>query len=394
MKYQMKRRRKLAPRQIRNRVLTVVFAVLLLGLALLNALWPKQSFSENENRVLETFPEFTWENLLSGDFTESFDTYITDHFVFRDVWVGAKTFAEIGILKKDSGGVYFADDGYLIERFDTLERDQQSGQTRYEQNLNYVKTFAESMKANFNIEVRTMLVPTASYVLSEKLPAFAPELDQDALIDQAKATVPNFIDLRSVLKSHKDEYIYYRTDHHWTNLGVCYAYAAFCQTAGLPVHPPVWYETETLSETFFGTTYSKASLYTVQPDTITAYRAPQPVSVSVDYNLGRRVTDTLYERSHLETKDKYSVFLDGNQPIVKITTQNKNGRKLMLIKDSYANSFATFAVNDYEEVYLIDLRHYRAQLSKLVEESGVNEILVLYNMSGFASDANLFMITR
>ncbi len=394
MKHQMKRRRKLEPRQIRNRVLTIVFVVLLMGLALLNLLWPKQSFSQNENRVLETFPEFSWETLISGKFTEGFDTYITDHFAFRDVWVGAKTFAEIGILKKDSGGVYLAKDGYLIERFDTLERDKQTGQTRYEQNLNYVKTFAENMKARFNIDVRTMLVPTASYVLSEKLPAFAPELDQNELMEQAKTTVPNFLDLRGVLRAHKEEDIYYRTDHHWTNLGVCYAYGAFCQAVGLQAHPPGWYQTETLSEKFYGTTYSKASLYTAQPDTITAYHAPQQPEISVDYNLGRRVTNTLYERSHLETKDKYSVFLDGNQPIVKITTQNKNGRKLMIIKDSYANSFATFAVNDYEEVTLVDLRHYRAQLSKLVEESGVNEILVLYNVSGFASDANLFLITR
>ena len=337
MKHQMKRRRKLEPRQIRNRVLTIVFVVLLMGLALLNLLWPKQSFSQNENRVLETFPEFSWETLISGKFTEGFDTYITDHFAFRDVWVGAKTFAEIGILKKDSGGVYLAKDGYLIERFDTLERDKQTGQTRYEQNLNYVKTFAENMKARFNIDVRTMLVPTASYVLSEKLPAFAPELDQNELIEQAKTTVPNFLDLRGVLRAHKEEDIYYRTDHHWTNLGVCYAYGAFCQAVGLQAHPPSWYQTETLSEKFYGTTYSKASLYTAQPDTITAYHAPQQPEVSVDYNLGRRVTNTLYERSHLETKDKYSVFLDGNQPIVKITTQNKNGRKLMIIKDSYAD---------------------------------------------------------
>lgn len=379
---------------MRNRVLTIVFVVLLFGLAILNAAWPKQSFSENENRVLQTFPEFSWDNLIRGDFTSQFDTYITDHFAFRDIWVGGKTIAEIGLLKKESGGVYLAKDGYLIERFDQLERDEQTGQTRYEQNLNFIKTFAESMKANANIEVRTMLVPTAGYVLSDKLPPFAPELSQDDLIEQAKQVVPNFVDLRAVLKAHKDEPIFYRTDHHWTSLGVCYAYQAWCQTVGLPANGPSWYRTETLSDQFFGTTYSKASLYTVEPDTITAYHAPQEPNISVDYNQGRKVTDTLYERSHLDTKDKYSVFLDGNQPIIKITSENKNGRKLLLIKDSYANSFAPFAVHDYEEVTLIDLRHYRSSLAKLVEESGVNEILILYNLNGFSSDANLFLLTR
>lgn len=390
----LKKREKLKPVQIRSRILTIVFVVLLFGLAVLNVAWPKQSFSENENRVLQTFPNFSWETLISGDFTEQFDTYITDHFAFRDVWVGAKTMAEIGLLKKDSGGVYLADDGYLIEQFDQLERDSQTGQTRYEENLKFIKTFAESMKTNFQIDVRTMLVPTAGYALSEKLPPFAPALDQDALIEQAKSIVPNFVDVRGVLLSHKNEPIFYRTDHHWTSLGVCYAYAAWCQTVGLPAHEPSWYRVETLSEQFLGTTYSKASLYTVEPDTITAYHAPQEPKLSVDYNQGRRVTDTLYERSHLSTKDKYSVFLDGNQPIIKITSENKNGRKLLLIKDSYANSFAPFAANDYEEVILVDLRHYRASLAKLVQDSGVNEILVLYNLNGFSSDANLFLLTR
>ena len=388
------RKHTLTGKQIRHRVTALVFLVLLLGLAVANAVWPKESFSENENRVLEPFPTFSMENLLSGSFTENFDTYISDHFALRNVWVQAKTFAEIALLKQDSGGAYFAKDGYLMERFDKLDRDRETGETIYAQNLRYIKTFADNMKAKHNIDVHTMLVPTANYVLSEKLPAFAPEISQKELIEQAKEAVPNFVDLSSVLLAHKNEYIYYRNDHHWTNLGVCYAYEAWCRMVGLTPHGPEWYRTEVLSDEFYGTTYSKAKLYTVEPDTMTAYYAPEEPTVQVDYNLGKRVTDTLYERSHLDTKDKYSVFLDGNQPIVKITTSNKNGRKLLLIKDSYANSFATFAANDYEELYLVDLRHYRAQLSKLVEESGVNEILVLYNLSGFSSDRNLFSITR
>ena len=229
------------------------------------------------------------------------------------------------------------------------------------------------MKSKFGIDVRTMLVPTASYTLRDKLPPFAPEVDQDELIQEAIDTVPNFVDVRQALKEHNQEYIYYRTDHHWTNLGVCYAYQVWCQAVGLEVKRPDWYEQKVLSDQFYGTTYSKANLYTAKPDTITAFSLPkQETSLTVDYNLGQKVTDTLYETKHLDTKDKYSVFLDGNQPITKITTSNKNGRKLMLIKDSYANSFATFAANDYEEVYLVDLRHYRAPLFQLVEETGIN----------------------
>ena len=160
------------------------------------------------------------------------ETYVTDHFAFRDVWVGAKTMAEMALLKKDSGGVYFAKDGYLIEMLDQVDR------SKYTANLQYVKDFAESMKSKFGIDVRTMLVPTASYTLRDKLPPFAPEVDQDELIQEAIDTVPNFVDVRQALKEHNQEYIYYRTDHHWTNLGVCYAYQVWCQAVGLEVKAP------------------------------------------------------------------------------------------------------------------------------------------------------------
>ncbi len=384
----MKYVRKPTAGQFRALVVTIVFAVLLGGLAITNAVMPKKAFSENENRVLETFPTFSWNNLISGKFTEGFDTYITDHFAFRDVWVGAKTMTELALLKKDSGGVYFAKDGYLIEQFQTVDKG------KYFENLRAVRTFSDTMQERFDVPVYLMLVPTASHVLKDKLPPFAPEVSQSALLWNALDHVPRFVDVEDALESHKDEPIYYRTDHHWTNLGVCYAYQVWCKTVGLPERPVSWYQQEVLSTEFLGTTYSKASLYTVKPDTITAFYPSEPVTVTVDYNQGKKVTRTLYETSHLSTKDKYSVFLDGNQPITKITTSNQNGRKLLLIKDSYANSFATFAANDYEEVYLVDLRHYRMPLSELVESTGVTEILVLYNLSGFSSDVNIALMNR
>ena len=112
----------------------------------------------------------------------------------------------------------------------------------------------------------------------------------------------------------------------------------------------------------------------------------------MDYNLGQKVTDTLYETKHLDTKDKYSVFLDGNQPITKITTSNKNGRKLMLIKDSYANSFAPFLLYNYDEVHIVDLRYLAGSLSQLISEGGFDEILLMYNFSNLVTDTNLYKL--
>lgn len=373
---------------MKAKITTFVFLLLLGAITVVNLVMPPKSYSENENRYLAQMPEFSFSALFDGNFTSDFELYVTDQFAFRDAWVGLKTISELALQKKDSGGVYFAKDNYLIEMFDTVDQEQ------YDKNLKHVAEFSQRMTSTFDVSVHTMLVPTAGSVYRDKLPAYAPEIDQDALYAQAAAVVPGMVDVREALGAHTAEYLYYRTDHHWTSLGCYYAYQHWMEEAGASAHPLSWYRQEPLSHQFFGTTYSKANLYTAKPDTITAFFPGDGNTFSVSYNNGQIETDTLYERSYLEKKDKYSVFLNGNQPVTKITSQNKNGKKLLLIKDSYANTFAQFAACDFEEVILIDLRYYRTNLDALVQAEGVTDILVLYNMQGFSSDVNLFLLNQ
>ena len=88
------------------------------------------------------------------------------------------------------------------------------------------------MQNRFGIEVKAMIVPTANDILKDKLPLFAPEVDQQELIAQMKEALPGFIDVTDALSAHKDEDIFYKTDHHWTSLGVYYAYQEFCKEMG------------------------------------------------------------------------------------------------------------------------------------------------------------------
>ena len=92
----------------------------------------------------------------------------------------------------------------------------------------------------------------------------------------------------------------------------------------------------------------------------------------------------------MSTADPYSVFLNGNQPITKIITKQKNGKRLMLIKDSFANTFAQFALNDYEEIYLIDLRSFKTAIIPYIEQYEITDVLILYNLKGFCEEKNLF----
>lgn len=373
---------------MKAKITAAVFVLLIGAITIINLISPPKEYSETENRYLAQPPEFSVPVLLEGRFMEDFESYITDQFCFRDTWVGVKTLTELALQRKDSGGVYFAKDHYLIEMFDAVDRAQ------YEKNLGHAAAFTQRVEASLGIPVQTMLVPTASAVFQSKLPAYAPEVDQDALYAQAAAALPHMVDVRGALDSHCGEYLYYRTDHHWTSLGCYYAYQAWRQANGQTAPPLSWYRQEPLSQRFYGTTYSKASLYTALPDTITAFLPGDGNTFFVSYNNGQSESNTLYERGYLSKKDKYSVFLNGNQPITKIASQNKNGQKLLLIKDSYANTFAQFAACDFETVIMVDLRYYRGSLDALAKDEGITNILILYNLKGFSSDTNVFQLNQ
>lgn len=367
------------------KVSVIVFSALLGSLSVLNIITPTRTFSENENRYLQELPTFSLESLVDGDFTADFDRYVTDQFFFRDGWVGLKALSELALHKQSSNGIYFAQDHYLIEMFDTVDREQ------YEKNLEFVGDFSRRVQGGLGVRVNTMLVPSASMILSDKLPSHAPEVPQGELLAQAAQEIPGFVDISSKLSAHADEYIYYRTDHHWTSLGAAYAYEEYRRQIGEPVSSD--YRQEVLSDSFYGTTYSKASLYTAQPDTITAWIPDPAVAVTVDYNDGKPAKDSVYERSYLNVKDKYSVFLNANQPITNIKTDRTNGRKLLLVKDSYANTLVQMALPDYEEIVVVDLRYYKLPLYDYIEGNAVTDVLLLYSMKGFPSDTNLFYLS-
>ena len=110
--------------------------------------------------------------------------------------------------------------------------------------------------------------------------------------------------------------------------------------------------------------------------------------------MGQKITDTLYELNFLNKKDKYSIFLNGNNPLVKIESSNKNGKNLLTIKDSFANSFAPFVANDFETVHMIDLRHFNMSVEEYIIDNNITDALVLYNTMNFAQDMNMLNLIK
>ena len=365
-----------------NRMLTITLLIFLAVFSLLPAFWPDRSFSEAENRMLQQKPRLTWDNLISGKFSIAAEKYLDDQFVFRDLWVSVKSAAELVLQKKDNNGVYFGKDGYLLQKPAALNEELLA------ENIVCVNRFAESIPAR----VYFLPAPSSVQILHDRLPRFAEprqKLEQLYLIREQLAPDIHFIDTAAALAAHKEEYIYYKTDHHWTSRGAYYAYREAGRVMGFRPLELNDFLIEQACDDFYGTLYAKSGHRFVQPDAIELFEPKKKLSYRVKYVQEKRTAGSFYAIEHLQKKDKYAVFLDGNHPLIRITAQNDTRRKLLVVKDSYANTLVPFLANHYEEIHMIDLRHYNAPLAPYIEQYGLSEILFLYNSLSFGEDPSL-----
>ena len=366
---------------MKDKIFTGLFALLLAALSVLTLALPKKDFSPNENRMLETAPALSAESVKSGEFTKGVSAYLTDHFAGRDAWVSVKALAELATGKRENGGVYLSKKGGLIDGFteDDLEY--------FEKNLQALQEFTEFAQSDYGVRVQSIVAPTATQICAEDLPAFSAVADADALYARL-AEVPGFIDLRQTLYAHKDEYVYYRTDHHWTGHGAYLAYAAYAGARGETPRTEESFSPETVTEDFHGSLYSRFGLFMgIKADTITAPAAAALGTVTMT-DSHNTAYGSVYFPEKLEGKDKYLYFTGPNDSILRIETNAGTGKKLLLIKDSYANAFLPYLLPEFDAITVIDLRYYKDDVSALLESENYTDALVLYNLKSFASDSH------
>ena len=367
--------------RIFKRLPGVIFMVLLLGLAGKEALSHQRTYSPVEKRELQTRPEISITKVLDGRFQKKYESYLRDQFPGRDHWVSFQTDMELFMGKNEIHNVYIGKNHYLLEHYTEKEFDPQ----QISKNLQALEKFVG--KAKQNADVHVMMVPTKSWVLREKLPAFAPHYKEHKFYDALQQKLEKedvLISVEPVLDAHKEEEIYYRTDHHWTTLGAWYAYEQYTKAVGGDLQRAQGKKKfRCISKDFYGTTYAKIN-YARQADKIEIYEPADKLRVV--YNMGEKKTKTLYDVSFLKTADQYSVFTGGNQAVLEITGGIKNGKTLLLIKDSFANSILPFLAEDYEKLVVVDLRQLNVSGDRLLEMFSPTDILILYNSAQFAQD--------
>ena len=364
--------------------LTALFCAFLGVFLVANAVSPDREFSQMENRNLEQLPTPSVESLLSGEFMKDFETYTTDQFVGRDGWIGLKAATERTLGKQENNGVYFCNQDTLITRFD--QPDAQKVQT----NLTYVNNFVE----NVDIPVVFSLIPTQACIWADRLPAGAPTADEFSLIDQMYfQSGASTIDMAGALAAHSGEDIYYRTDHHWTSLGAFYGANAIFEAMSLDPLDLDDYQKTTVTDQFFGTTFSTSGVRWVAPDSIDTYVSGEGLKVTSWFG-SEPSEGSLYVDSFLEVKDKYSYFLGGRQPLCVIENPQVDGPKVLVIRDSYSDSLAPFLTERFSEVHLFDPRNNLSSVKDYVADNGIDSVLVLYSFSNFSTDQNLFVLGR
>lgn len=371
-------------RKVQEKLVGIIFILTLFLFLIINVIVPDREKTVQENRMLATKPKFRLSSLISGDYDEKFEAYMDDQFVGRDMWRKLKVAVDrIGGSRLENG-VYIGTNGQLLEQIEVADENHLAA------NIKAIKSFSESQS---KIPVRMMLVPDAANVLNHSLPALAKPEDQTQMFSMVRKDLGDsveWIDVSTELNKHKTEKIYYKTDHHWTTLGAFYAFQAAAPSLGIDGDLSGKYVSYTVSDSFNGMLASKSGVNLGEKEQIDIYvPTEEDTDLIVDYvDEGKRST-SLYDSSKLKEKDQYTVFLGGNSSLLDIRTVSTSTKRLLLVKDSFANSFIPFLTPYYREIVVVDPRYYSGTINDLMDSYRISEVLFLYSGNTFFKDNNI-----
>lgn len=366
-------------------ILGICFIITLAIVFILNIVIPDKSFSEEENRILQKKPEFSFSSYAEGRYEKKLEDYSNDQFILRNVFIKIKTASDLTLGKVKSNGVYKGKDGYLIEEIQKPNREYMEST---------IKGLSEFKETYPSMNMYFLMAPNAGNILKDKLPAGVRLINQKKAINKFYDSISNLgyvtIDVQDVMTKHKDDLqLYYHTDHHWTTDGAYLAYKQAASTMNLT--DPIDYKPYVVKNDFRGTLASKSGFVNGQNDAIKIY-LPEDENYKnsvIYYGDTKKKTTRFYQLENLEEKDAYTVFGGSNHPIYSIKTPVNTQRKLLLFKDSYANSMIPFLSQNYREIVVIDPRYYFGNIHDIISSVGITDALFLYNANTFFGDNSL-----
>ena len=439
-------KREIISNQRKLRILNIVyvrfFIFLMFAFFVISLIIPlRPKYSESEKRELTQFPKFTVSSFFSGRFFAGIDEWYSDTFPFREMFTElnarvtgfyGKTDTRIhGTVEKgddipDAGETVSSEQsGTESAPEESAQADSSSesvqekpaepttqtlgallinGDTAYEY-YNFVRSTADAYTAAINragqlldgsAAVYDIIVPTSMGITApENLTAAVNTSDQKKAIDYMYSCIGSAktVPVYDILKAHKDEYIYFRTDHHWTALGAYYAYYNFMALKG---------ETPTVLADYiprefpgylgsFYTSSGKLPQLAANPDTVFAYQPKDTNTAEIHYENGTVANgDIISDVS--ASSSKYLTFIKGDRPLTVINNPAKqDGSACIVIKESFGNAFVPFLVSHYNTVYVVDYRCFSKidgrGLVQLCADTGAKEVLFINNISATRNKA-------
>lgn len=361
------------------KMLAGMFVVAIFGFCLVSWVLPDKDFSAEENRTLASFPSFSVAGVQDASFMNGLEDWNADQFVGRNAWTGLQVGVNRLLGKQEFNGVFLGKDDYLIQA--PTEPD-------YEQVDANIAAINQFVARNPDLSMNMIVAPNASTTMVDWLPKGAAVHDQqkDKELLQSDCSVP-LVDVEDVIGENVDQGMYYRTDHHWTTHAARLTLDAAAGSLG--IEPVSDYETVTVTDGFQGTLASTSGIRKSRDEIQVLVPQGADVRYTVRDSDNSSKRTSVYDSEKLQEKDKYQVFFGGNHAMVDIQTTVKEPRRLLVVKDSYANAFVPLLIPYYNEIVMVDPRYYTDDIDTLISSKGITDVLFLYNMDTFMTDSDI-----
>lgn len=376
----------------RSELVTVVLFCLTVAI-LAVSFWiiPDKSFSEQENRSLEQMPKLDSESFFSGGFSKAINVYYADQFPLRDIFVTLKSGSELAFLKGENNGVLYSRNQLAVKDFNAYQSRihiTEDTDRIYLDSLQAQLKSVDKLGETLKVPLVTVLPPRTVDIADSVFSYNRPDGDKPFELMNTLGGESGYIDTLSLLrpKYESGEYVYYKTDHHWTTLGAYYVYCEIMTQLGKAdsIIPKDEFEIEYVPD-FSGTTAGKASFPIYAKDTLELWHLPDDNEYLI--NSDGVDENEFYEREFLDKSDKYSVFFGGTKAVTTITLPGADRETLLIAKDSFANSLIPFLAREFDIVALnLSSSTFVSTFAEVYEADAV---LVVFNVENIITTGHL-----
>lgn len=346
--------------------------------------------SFTEDRELADAPVVDMKSVYSGSTTKSLSSYLTDHFAGRRFWVSANTYLKTELSESIVNGVYVSDERLL---------DIGSSQKRSEDisgNADIFNRFYE----NYDGAVYFAAIPTSTGIYGDVLPSYIVSCSEKQqisdLYDKLDSNIRK-IDAYDILKMMKDSYIFYRNDTKWTSYGAYCVYKTVVQKLGFQSLPYDKFAIEHVTNKFRGNLYNRTLTKCTKADILDIFRYKESdgnIVCECTDNNGKTYKGSVFDKDKISSSNMYSMYLGDPVPLMKIKTNVNTDKKLLVIKDSYADCFVPFLLQHYSEIAVVSPEDLDRPMSEMIDINEYGQTMFLFGIEDLDRRSALRKITE